>query len=150
MVGATPRGPSIDSDCLVRCVEEVVISRVWNQRLLANVSGGRATRGGSQSTLGVQALNEGGIGEEFAAGRSNVIPDRLQQEAGNGIGVRAARIVAGRERTRRLRPNAAAVERTLPGRVTKSHRVRRISVGMSVRAQKMGDDLEVMSEEVRE
>jgi len=95
-------------------VEEVVVGGVWNERLLAHIAGNGATGGGSESAAGIQALDERGLGEQLAAGWSLGVPDGLQQEASDGVGVRAAvEVSTSGNRTHRLRPHFAGVKRAL-------------------------------------
>jgi hypothetical protein len=73
--------------CLFLSVEEVVVGGVRHERLLAHIAGDGAAGEGSESTAGVEALDESGFGQQLTAGWSLGVPDGLQQEASDGTGV---------------------------------------------------------------
>src|ERR1700750_2018950 len=139
VVGAPRTEPDVllRSDWLFDPVEEVVIGGIGNQCLLAHIGGGRATRSGSKAALGIQTLNKGGISQKTAAGWSFVIADRLKQEAGDGLAVRAARVGTRRDGASRLCPNLAGVKRTLPGCTTEGHWIGSVLIGICVGAEEV-------------
>jgi hypothetical protein len=59
-------------------LEEVVVGGVRHKRLLPHIIEHGATRSGGRSSLGVQTLDERGLGQEITAGCSHIRPDRLQ------------------------------------------------------------------------
>ena len=138
--------PGRRTECLlVRTVEEVV-GRVPLELSLTHSAGGSW----GSSTLGVQTLDEGDICQEFATRWPLLISDGLQQEAGNRASIRATcRVVAGIDRSNRFCPHLAGIERTLPGRVaTLGYRDGRI-IGVGIDAGEVGDDLNVLAEDLR-
>jgi len=60
------------------CAEKVVIGAVGNKLLFTHIAERGATGIGSRSSFGVQTLDEGGLGQEFAARSTGLRPDRLQ------------------------------------------------------------------------
>src|ERR1051326_6250365 len=90
---AQPNLQPLESLSLLVPVEEDVIGAVRNEGLLAHIAGDRATVRRGRSSLGVQALNKGGFGQEFTTRRPLQRPYGLQYEAINRAGVGAGRRV---------------------------------------------------------
>jgi hypothetical protein len=62
-------------DLLFVRLEEVVVGGVRHQRLLPHIIEHGATRSGGRSSLGVQALDKRGLGQEVTAACSHIRPD---------------------------------------------------------------------------
>ena len=129
---------------LVSAVEEVV-GGVGHQLSLAYRAGGRR----NSSSSGIQALNEGGFEQEVPAGGPLLVPYGLQLEALNRTGIWATRNAGVRVDSSRLHsPHPAAIEGTLPCRVPAERR-NDAWLGAFVNALEVGDDLELLPEEIR-
>jgi len=90
---------------------EIVVGGIWYQGLLADIGCGRAAGSRSRSAISVQALDEGGLNQRTAAGRTSLRADYLEQQTCDRAGVRTAHLVGtGGEYARRLRPYLAAVD----------------------------------------
>ena len=126
-------------------MEENIVSCVWLKLSLANSASG----GWSRPASGVQALHESGSGEELAATWSLLIADRLQHETRNCSRVRATRVGAGVDVSRRYRPHLAGVKGTLPCCISAEwYRLCGV-VRMRIDAGEMSNDLYRLSEEGR-
>jgi hypothetical protein len=100
------------------------------------------------SSGGIQALNEGGFGQEVPAGGSLFVADGLQLEALNRTGIRATRNAGVRVNSIRLySPHPAAIEGALPRRVP-AERWDDARLRAFVDALEVGDDLELLPEEI--
>jgi hypothetical protein len=129
---------------LVSAVEEVV-GGVGHQLSLAYRAGGRR----NSSSSGIQALNEGGFGQEVPAGGPLLVPYGLQLEALNRTSIRATRNAGVRVDSSGLHsPHPAAIEGPLPCRVPAERRSD-TWLGTFVDALEVGDDLELLPEEIR-
>ena len=129
---------------LVSAVEEVV-GGVGHQLSLAYRAGGRR----NSSSSGIQALNEGGFEQEVPAGGPLLVPYGLQLEALNRTGIQATRNAWVRVDSSRLHsPHPAAIEGALPCRVPAERRSD-AWLGAFVDALEVGDDLELLPEEIR-
>ena len=130
---------------LIRRPVEKVVGRVGNQLSLTYRAGGRR----DSSSSGIQALNEGGFEQEVPAGGALLVPYRLQLEALNRTGIWATRNAGVRVDSSRLySPHPAAIEGTLPRRVP-AERGDHARLRALVDALKVGDDLELLPEEIR-
>jgi hypothetical protein len=152
--GATSRVRANRSACGIRKLpiraEEEVVGSVRHEGLLSHIAGNSAAGCRSRSAVGVEALDKGRLGEQSAAGRSLLLADDLQQDTGNRAGIRATRFGTGCDKMLGLRPNFAAIERTLPGHVAEGQRAGSELVRTCVGAQEMSDDLLRLSEKIRE
>lgn len=129
---------------IVRPVEEVV-SRVGHQLSLTDGAGG----GWNRSAVSVQALDEGGFEQEVPASGSPLVPYGLQLQALNRTGIRATRNARVRVDSSRLHsPHPAAIEGALPCRVSAERRSD-AWLRAFVDALEVGDDLELLPEEIR-
>jgi hypothetical protein len=142
----SPKPGQGNRERLLRLVEEVVVGGVGNELSLPYRTGG----GRSRSASGIQALDEGYFGEQFAAREPLLIPNRLQQETLNGAIVRATRVGTGVDVSGGHGPHLAAIEGTLPGRVAaERYWVRGELVGIRVDAGEVRNDLDRLPECVR-
>jgi hypothetical protein len=129
---------------IVRAVEEVV-GRVGHQLSLTHGAGG----GRNRSAVSVQALDEGRFEQEVPAGGPLLVPYGLQLEALNRTGVRATRNAGVRVDSSGLHsPHPAAIEGALPCCVPAERRSD-ACLGAYVDALEVGDDLELLPEEIR-
>jgi hypothetical protein len=102
----------------------------------------------NSSSVGIQALNEGRLEQEVPAGGSLFIPDGLQLEALNRTGIWATRNAGVWVDSSRLySPHPAAIEGALPRRVPAEGRGD-AWLGAFVDALEVGDDLELLPEEI--
>ena len=120
--------------CLLIRAEEEIVGGVRHQGLLAHIAGDRATRRGSRSAIGVQALDKRGFGQLLTAGRPFRGTNDLQQEAVDRASIWAASVGPSSDEMLFLGPYPAAVEGTLPGYVSKAGRIWTDQVGIFDRA----------------
>src|SRR2546429_6665367 len=95
-----------------------VVGAVRHQHLMTNVVGGQTASGRisrSRSALCVQSLNKSRLRERFAARRSLISADHLQQQAVNRAAIRATCVGSRGNEVLFLCPHPAAIKRTLPG-----------------------------------
>jgi hypothetical protein len=93
--------------------EKEVVRSVWDERLLADISGVDAALSGGRSAVGVQPLDEAGFAQQCAARWPVQVTNCFEQEAGNRAGIRAtglARARGDRFPTEDRCPHPAAVE----------------------------------------
>ena len=129
---------------LVSAVEEVV-GGVGHQLSLAYRAGGRR----DSSSCSIQALNEGGFEQEVPAGGPLLVAYGLQLETLNRSRIWATRNAGVRVDSSRLySPHPAAIEGALPCRVSAERRSD-AWLGAFVDALEVGDDLELLPEEIR-
>src|SRR4051794_23328976 len=103
---------------------------------MTHVRRNRTTFSRRSPPFSVEPLYEGHLGQGLTTGWTLLRSDRLQQKAPDRPRIRAALVGARRNRTNRLRPHLAAVERTLPRRIAERQRFRGCVIRVRIGTEK--------------